>query len=339
MNSAPPRPDGLRIGVVGVGHLGAYHLAKYLDHPAVASVVIHDSEPRKAEGAVAGIEASLPLTVAETLEECLAASDAVSVAVPTTRHLDIAGRALDAGCHVLVEKPIAGDSGEAEQLVTAAARSGAILQVGHVERFNPAFQGLDVGSLTPGFIETHRLAPYNPRGTDVDVVFDLMVHDLDLILYLVGEKPVSVEAVGVPVITGRADIANARVTFEGGCVANITASRVSLAPMRKLRVFQPSNYLSFDLQKGTRELVRLCDAGEQVEGEEVTVMQIGERTVTRSEQGGEQDALALEIDAFLRAVSAAERGERVLPPHGVSGVEATEALDLAERITRQIDTD
>ncbi|MFC1628305.1 Gfo/Idh/MocA family oxidoreductase [Gemmatimonadota bacterium] len=339
MNSAPSRPDGLRIGVVGIGHLGAYHLAKYLTHPAVASVTLHDCEPGKAERHIEGIETSIPLTVAMSLEECFAVSDAVSVAVPTTRHLDVAASALDAGCHVLVEKPIAGDSREADKLVAAAAGGGEILQVGHVERFNPAFQGLDVASLTPGFIEAHRLAPYNPRGTDVGVVFDLMVHDLDLILYLVGEKPASVEAVGVPVITGTTDIANARITFPGGCVANITASRVSLAPMRKLRVFQPNGYLSFDLQKGTRELVRLRDTGEPVEAEEETIMQIGEHTVTRSERGGDQDALALEIDAFIRAVLAGIRNETVVPPHGVSGVEAAEALDLAERITRQIDTD
>jgi len=339
VSSAPPRPDGLRIGVVGVGHLGAYHLAKYLTHPAVASITLHDSEPGKAERHVEGIEAPIPLTVAGTLDECLAVSDAVSVAVPTTLHLDVATSALDAGCHVLVEKPIAGDSGEAKQLVSAAAGAGAILQVGHVERFNPAFQGLDVSSLTPGFIEAHRLAPYNPRGTDVGVVFDLMVHDLDLILYLVGENPASVEAVGVPVITGTTDIANARITFPGGCVANITASRVSLAPMRKLRVFQPNGYLSFDLQKGTRELVRLRETGEQVEAEETAIMQIGEHAVTRSERGGGEDALALEIDAFIRAVLAGIQNETVVPPYGVSGVEAAEALDLAERITRQIGTD
>ncbi len=339
MNSVPPRPDGLRVGVVGIGHLGAFHIEKYLNHPAVSSITLYDSEQGKAERHAEGIEAPVPLTIAGTLDECLEVSDAVSVSVPTSAHAEVAGRALEAGCHVLVEKPIAGDSREAGRLVSAATGAGRILQVGHVERFNPAFQGLDVEALNPGFIEAHRLAPYNPRGTDVGVVFDLMVHDLDLILYLVGEKPAAVEAVGVPVITGTTDIANARITFPGGCVANVTASRVSLAPMRKLRVFQPNGYLSFDLQKGTREIVRLRDIGEQVDAEEATVMQIGVRAVTRSEWGGKQDALALEIDAFVRAVLAEARNEAHVHPRGVSGVEAAEALDLAERITRQIGTD
>jgi len=356
VNGAPPGSGGLRIGVVGVGHLGTYHAEKYLSHPAVAALTLFDTEAGKAEQRAAEIETSIPVSVAETLEECLAACDAVTVAVPTSAHREVAGQALAGGCHVLIEKPIADDSRAAGDLVDAAATGGRILQVGHVERFNPAFQGLDVGELAPGFIEAHRLAPWNPRGTDVGVVFDLMVHDLDLILHLVGERPGSVAAVGVPVISSTPDIANARITFPGGCVANITASRVSLAPMRKLRVFQSAGYLSFDLQAGKREFVRLRGSGE-VPGEgEDALMRIGDRAVTRTEEGGDQDALALEVDAFLRAVSAASgkgasegAGAGVgagsdegalagayLPPHGVSGREATAALELAEEITGQI---
>jgi len=350
--------------VVGVGHLGTYHAGKYLSHQAVTSLTLFDTEPGKAEHLVgeieqrngeveprigeveprigeveqvnAVLEASIPVAVAGTLEECLAVCDAVTVAVPTSAHREVAGQALAAGCHVLVEKPIADDSRAAGELVEAAIAGGRILQVGHVERFNPAFQGLDIEGLSPGFIEAHRLAPWNPRGTDVGVVFDLMVHDLDLILHLVGERPDSVAAVGVPVISGTPDIANARITFPGGCVANITASRVSLAPMRKLRMFQPAGYLSFDLQAGRREFVRLRDAGEVPGGSEQALLRIGDQAVTRAEEGGEQDALALEVDAFLRAVSSASGAGEYLPPHGVSGREATAALELAEEITGQI---
>ena len=333
--------------MVGVGHLGSYHLDKYLAHPEVASVVIYDRDPAAAARALERAGGSdIPVRAADSLAECLAGSEAVSIAVPTAEHLSVARTALDACCHLLIEKPLADTAGGARQIAEQAAACDRIVHTGHVERFNPALEGLDTAALSPGFIEAHRLAPWNPRGTDVGVVHDLMVHDLDLILHLTGESPTNVVASGVGVITPGPDIANARLTFPGGCVANITASRVSLTAMRKLRIFQPSTYLSLDLQSGVRETIRLRNAAggvgsgsdgapEAGAGEE-PVLTLDDRVITRSEEHGERDALAVEIDAFLRSVEARAAGTEPAPPAGVGPAEAVAALELAEEITRLI---
>ncbi len=338
MSGGPHRPGGLRIGVVGVGHLGTYHLAKYLVHPAVAQIHLFDPDPEAVRRALERADpAGVPVRAAATLDACLAASEAVSIAVPTAAHAAVARPAIAAGCHLLIEKPLAATAAEAGELAALAGDRGCILQVGHVERFNPALEGLDVTAVSPRFIETHRLAPWNPRGTDVGVVLDLMVHDLDLILHLVGESPAAIAASGVGVITAGPDIANARLTFPGGCVANVTASRVSLSPMRKLRIFQPSTYISLDLQTGVRETIRLREGDAPPLEGELPVLRLGERTITRSEQTGGRDALEVEIDAFIRTVAAGRDGTAPTEPRGVTGPEAIAALELAEEITRLID--
>ncbi len=337
MRSGDPCSDTLTIGVVGVGHLGTFHLQKYAVHPAVSCLVVYDLDAGRAQQTVDSLESVHPLTIAGELEECLESCDAVSVAVPTAAHAEVVARALQAGCHVLVEKPIASDSENAWALVGAAEEAGRVLHVGHVERFNPALQGLEEEKIVPGFIEAHRLAPYNPRGTDVPVVIDLMVHDLDLILHLVGEEPTEIHATGVPVITSTVDIANVRLSFPGGCVSNVTASRVALTSMRKLRVFQPQAYLSIDLLQGKRELIRLRDRTDRMGEGEIPIMELAGRVITRREFQGERDALAMEIDAFLHAVRAREAGAEPLSPSaGVTGREAAAALALAEEITRRI---
>jgi predicted dehydrogenase len=337
VSGAPRPPQPLKVGLIGVGHLGTYHLNKYRDHPLVASILVHDIDLERArqraeEGPVGG----RPVRVLDDPAEVLAQCEAVSVAVPTSGHHQVVLRALAAGCHVLVEKPIASTAAQADELVAAAGRAGVLLQVGHVERFNPALQGLEAEGVVPGFIEAHRLATYNPRGRDVSVVHDLMVHDLDLVLHLVGEQPADMQAAGVAVIGPTADIANVRLSFPGGCVANLTASRVSLSPMRKLRIFQRDAYLSLDLQAGRREIVRLRDGTGATEEGERTVMQMAGRRVTLNTFQGSRDALAVEIDAFLRAVSARREGREEDPPRGVSGAQAAAALALAESIAAAI---
>jgi len=338
VSSEPHRSGRLGIGVVGLGHLGSYHLDKYLEHPAVEGICLYDRDPAaRARARERAGTTAVPVTEADTLEACLAASEAVSVAVPTADHVDVARTALEAGCDLLVEKPLADTAAGAHRLAELATAAERILQVGHVERFNPALEGLETADLAPGFIETHRLAPWNPRGTDVGVVLDLMVHDLDLILHLVGESPADIAASGVGVITPGPDIANARLTFPGGCVANVTASRISLGAMRKLRIFQPRTYLSLDLQSGVRETIRLRPADEPPGPGEDPVLTLEDRTITRAEERGGRDALAVEIDAFLRAVLARRDGAGSTGPAGVSAAEAVAALELAEEITRLIE--
>ncbi len=336
MNAPSEAPGTLTVGVAGVGHLGTYHLQKYAVHPRVGRIVVYDIREEHAAQRAESVPSPRPVQAVGSLEALFEACDAVSVAVPTSVHREVVEQALAAGCHVLVEKPIAADSVQARSMVDSAEAADRVLQVGHVERFNPALQGLEAEGIVPGFIEAHRLAPYNPRGTDVPVVLDLMVHDLDLILHLVGEEPSEIQAAGVAVITGSADIANVRLSFPGGCVANVTASRISLSAMRKLRVFQRDAYLSLDLQQGRRELIRLRDTDEGLGEGELPVMSLEGRQVTRMEVQGGQDALALEVDAFLRAVEDHGSGREPEPPHGVSGGEAARALALAEEITRSI---
>jgi len=338
VSASPGDPGSLTVGVAGVGHLGTYHLQKYAVHPRVGRILLYDIREEHAAERAESVPSPCPIQVVGSPDALFEAADAVSVAVPTSLHREVAGAALAAGCHVLVEKPLAADSREAHELVEIAGEADRVLHVGHVERFNPALQGLESEGIVPGFIEAHRLAPYNPRGTDVPVVLDLMVHDLDLILHLVGEEPSGLQAAGVAVITPSADIANARLSFPGGCVANVTASRISLTAMRKLRVFGKDTYLSLDLQQGEREIVRLRDPGQEFREGELPVMDLEGRKVTRVQVRGSEDALALEIDAFLRAVRAHDEGVGPEHPLGVTGREAARALALAEEITRSIPT-
>jgi predicted dehydrogenase len=241
------------IGVVGVGKLGFHHarILSSLDGVRIAGVFDIDA------GRSEEVSRNLGVPRHATLESLLDASAAVVVAVPTTAHEPVARAALLRGVHVLVEKPIAPDLAAADRILAAAEEGGALVQIGHVERFNPALRAAEAFLDNPLFVESHRLAPFSPRSTDVAVVLDLMIHDVDLVGSLVGRPVAEIAAAGVPVLTPTVDIANARLTFEGGAVANLTASRISLERMRKLRIFQPSGYLSLNLAEGSGEYLRL----------------------------------------------------------------------------------
>jgi predicted dehydrogenase len=245
---------------------------------------------------------------------------AVSVATPTASHCEIALAFLESGAHVLVEKPITETVAQAQQLVDAARRHSRLLQVGHLERFNPVIVAAEPQLGQPRFIECHRLAPFRERGTDVNVVLDLMIHDIDLVQMIVGSPIVALEAIGTPVFSSEIDIANARIRFESGCVANATASRVSLKTERKLRVFQDDAYLSIDLQQKILTVIR----------KRTEPAAPGQLPVHIEEQSFEQgDALGAEIDAFLAAV----RGERAVLVSGADGLRALQtAISITERL-------
>ena len=303
----------LRAAVLGCGHFGRFHAQKYAGNEGADLVVVVDRRPDAADALAAE-------TGAEALEDISALAgriDIASVAVPTHAHAEVAGQLLEMGIDVLVEKPITATADEARRLIELAKRRGRVLQVGHLERFNPAIVALADIISRPLFIESHRLAAFQPRGTDVDVILDLMIHDIDLIQHLVDSPLKSVDAVGVPVLSRRDDIANARLHFESGCVVNVTASRVSLKSERKMRLFQRDAYISIDFKARQATIARRGE-GEMFPG--VPDVRLEQR------QFEDHDALALEIEAFLAAV----RGERAV---AVSGEEGLRALTTAEAIT------
>ena len=304
----------IKVGVVGVGSLGINHARIYSELPNCELVGLFDADAKRA-GEVA---ATYKTKACASLAELSSLVDAASVVVPTHLHFDVASQMIREGKHLLVEKPITSTTSEAEELVRLSQEHKVILQVGHIERFNPVMEYLETAARNPKFIEAHRLAPFpppreglHPRGTEVNVVLDLMIHDIEVILHLVRSPVKEVRAVGVPVLSGSEDIANVRLEFENGCVANITASRISPDRMRKIRVFVEDAYISLDYQKQTGEVFRTSATG--IAREEVPI------------QKGEP--LANELRSFVDCVAT----------HGapkVSGVHAAEALKLAAHITQ-----
>ncbi len=246
-------PTPLRIGVLGAGHLGRIHLQQLLQIPEWEVVGFYDPHPEKC----AAITQEFGIRPMASVEEMLEAVDALDIVTPTTTHHELATRALQKGLHVFVEKPLARTVAEADDLLLLAQRSGKLVQVGHVERFNPAFQAALPYFADPMFIETHRLAQFNPRGTDVSVVLDLMIHDIDIVLHVVKSPVKEIHASGVCVVSDTPDITNARIAFENGCVANLTASRISLKNMRKSRFFQRDAYIAVDMLEKSTEIVRM----------------------------------------------------------------------------------
>ena len=246
----------VKVGVIGVGRMGQNHCRIYSSLRKVDFVGVYDAIPEVGQGIADRYE----VQAFSSLDELLERVDAVSIATPTQPHFDIAMQCLARGIHVLVEKPMTETLEQAHLLANTAASSPLIVMVGHIERFNPAVLAMSDVPLKPVFIESHRLASFNPRGTDVAVILDLMIHDLDLILSLVKSNPVQIDASGVGVISNTIDIANARIQFESGCVANVTASRISAKKMRKMRIFQQNSYISIDFVEGFSEIYYIDDS-------------------------------------------------------------------------------
>jgi len=306
--------SAIRAAVVGVGSLGQHHARVYASLPGCVLAGVYDVNPERAR-AVA-LRHGAP--VFERLQDVVAGADVASVAVPTVDHHRVARALLEAGKDVLVEKPMTTTLGEADDLVRIAAERRAVLQVGHIERFNPATEVLRAASTRPRFVEVHRLGSFSARSLDIDVVLDLMIHDLDIVLALDGSEPVQVDAVGVPVLTSRVDIANARLRFASGLIANLTASRVSAEKVRKFRVFFPRTYISVDFAAREAQVYRL------VAGPDGSPDIAIERTAAPDEE-----PLRRQLEAFLRAVR-----DRSVPV--VSGVDGRRALALAQTILERI---
>lgn len=305
----------IRAAVVGVGYLGRFHAQKYAQAHQCELVAVVDTREEARETVAAELR-TRPLG---DFRDLLGAVEAVSIVTPTAAHFEIARAFLDSGSHVLLEKPITETAAQARELIALAARRGRILQVGHLERFNSAILAAEPHLRAPRFIECHRLAPYRERGTDVNVVLDLMIHDIDIVQTIVGAPVESIDAVGTPVFSEEIDIANARIRFAGGCVVNATASRVSLKTERKMRIFEDDAYLSLDLQQKVLTLIRKGSAP-QAAGLPVTIEE-------QSLEPG--DALQAEIDSFLDCV-------RHGRPPVVPGEAGLMALETATRVTEQV---
>jgi predicted dehydrogenase len=331
---------GLPIAVIGVGSLGFHH-ARLLREVAGADLVgVHDSSPARA----AEVAEQLGVRAFPSLDELLGQVEGAVVAVPTTEHATVALQAIDRKVSLLIEKPIARTLEEADRILDAAERQGVVVATGHVERFNSALRAAEGYLHSPSFIESHRLAPFGPRGTDVAVVLDLMIHDLDLVLSLMKRPVRSLAAVGVPVLTPSVDIANARLEFEGGGVANLTASRISVERMRKIRFFQRSGYISLDLAAGRGEYLRLKpgvagqlaalmggdSAASQGALPAAGIQDLVERIPLEGDSG---EPLAHELNSFVAAV----RGEAPVPVSGHDGRRALAvALEIVERMRNHV---
>jgi predicted dehydrogenase len=305
------KQDALRVGVVGVGAIGKNHARCLAEIDGCELAAIYDRDMDLAQR----LAADYNTVAATSLEEFIELVDAATVAAPTSLHLELGSALLRAGRHVLVEKPITNTIEDARTLVNLANEHQRILQVGHIERFNPVLAQLEHRISEPRFIEVHRLSPFPNRSLDIGVVLDVMIHDIEIILHLVKSELISIDAVGVPVMTKREDIANARLRFADGCVVNLTASRISPEKMRKIRVFQSDAYLSLDYQEQSGEIYRKGLLG--IKKEEVKVEK--------------EEPLKMELASFCKCAA-----EGYTPK--VSGHEAAAALQVAIQITGLIET-
>jgi len=307
-------PRKIPVAVVGVGSLGQHHARIYSEMPEAELVAVVDSDPARAEE-IAGRCGCRALSDYRELPDEV---EAVNIATPTTYHCEIGRALLEKGKNVLVEKPIAATVNEAESLVKTAAENNRIIHIGHTERFNPIMVSARPWVKNPRFFETHRLGIFVGRSLDIDVVLDLMIHDIDLILSFVNDSVREVKAVGIPILTSKVDIANVRLEFNNGCVANLTASRVSRDRTRKFRIFQSHDYISLDFQNKNIEMYSLVEEGEK------------KQIIARDPEISDGEPLRMEFEAFLATV----RGEDV--PGVCTGSQGKESLDLALQIVDQI---
>ncbi len=326
--------EPLNIGVIGVGHLGSLHAKMLAELADVRLVGVYDTDAPKA----ALVAEEFKSVAHDDIDELISACSAVTIATPTTTHYEVAKKAIEQGKHLFIEKPITRSVQEAEELCRLAAARNVLIQVGHIERFNPAILALEKYEINPMFVESHRLAQFNPRGTDVAVVLDLMIHDIDIILSFVKSPVARVDANGVAVVSESADIANARIQFENGCVANVTASRISQRKMRKMRLFQKNGYISIDFSEGQSEVFRLIGDGEEPHAKGTLMLgELGSGKYKRQivyEQPEVKDVNALkhELELFAKAI----RGNTTPIVSGEDGRRALEVANIImERISQQ----
>ena len=325
----------LRVGVLGVGHLGSHHARIYNESTGWALVGVFDTNPeRNAE-----VAQRHRVDVCESQDALLNHVDAISICTPTDSHFAIARAAAERGIHVFVEKPMCANDDEAQELVSIIARAGVACAVGHIERFNPAMTAVRERIGLPRFIEAHRLNQFSPRGLATDVVLELMIHDIDLVRWLVGEEPSEIRAAGVPVLSHTDDIANCRLAFPSGCVANLTASRISANPMRKIRVFSKDYYTSIDLSAKSVEAYRLfSDNDDSIEpGYWVLAQSEGKRIARWTAPLEQYDALEAELEDFRQAIVTG-RLPRVTVQEGANSLRVALAVAEACRVQAGIAT-
>jgi predicted dehydrogenase len=320
----------ITVGVIGVGHLGSLHAKMYSQIPSADLVGVYDIDRGRAET----VATEMKTSVYDSMKGLLENVQAVSVVTPTRTHFDIAREVISSGIHAFIEKPITQSVDEAQQLIDLARQGSVKVQIGHIERFNPALLALKGYQLHPMFIESHRLAQFNPRGTDVAVVLDLMIHDIDIIVSLVRSPIRQIDANGVAVVSDTIDIANARLQFENGCVANVTASRISQKKMRKMRLFQRDAYISIDFLEGAAEVFRLVEDGHPSAHAGMMLGQIDAGRTKHNivyEQPAvlEVNALRFELESFLDAI--AKNTEPI-----VTAGEGKQALLIAHEIMKKI---
>src|SRR4030095_2210587 len=318
----------LKVGVFGVGHLGKFHLNNWKEITDTELVGFYDPNDETANE----VAEKYQLPRFAEADALINACDAIDIVAPTNFHFELCEKAIRKGKHVFVEKPLANTMDEARQLVKLAQESNIKLQVGHVERFNPAFLALKNTELNPMFIEVHRLAQFNPRGTEVSVILDLMIHDIDIILSIVKSDVKYISASGVGVMTETPDIANVRIEFNNGCVANLTSSRISMKKMRKIRIFQKDAYIGIDFLNKKSEIIKLKD--EEIDSANVFTFDIetlnGKKSIAISNpQIPEVNAIKKELEEFKNAI---EKNTRTI----VSEIDGLMAMDVAHQILQKI---
>jgi predicted dehydrogenase len=322
----------IRVGIAGVGRLGQLHTRLYREVAPADLIGVFDTDHERALACAKefGVRAF------ESIDELFAAVEAVNIVTPTSTHFSIAKQATALGRHLFIEKPITVTTAEADELIRTCEQKHLVLQVGHIERFNPAVRALRGVEVSPMFIESHRLASFDPRGTDVAVVLDLMIHDLDFILSLVKSPLEHIDASGVSVISHEPDIANARLKFKNGCVANITASRISQKKMRKMRLFQRDAYISIDFLQGISEVFKLVAADAPMDPSSLPLVlgkidqgEMKRHIIYEKLQAPEGNALKMELESFLEAIA-----NGTPPP--VTGEDGRRALEVATTITEMI---
>ncbi len=325
--------DKLKVVVVGTGHLGSIHTKLWKENAVAKLVGIFDTDKQKSEK----LANEYSISSFNSLDDAINAADAITIASPTIYHFEIAKKCIEAGKHCFIEKPITSKYEDALELMKLAEDKKVLIQVGHVERFNPAISALKGYQLNPVFIEAHRLSQFRPRAIDVSVIHDLMIHDIDIMLWLVKSKVAKVEANGVAVLTETTDIANARITFENGAVANLTASRISANPMRKMRFFQKNAYISIDFGNQDVEVYTIKDADEKLNDGAIPATMLGvieaglknKNIYFEKPNAPKLNAIAEEQQAFVNAILNNE-------PIAVSAKDAAEALRIAEIIASQV---
>lgn len=321
----------IKIGVVGAGHLGKMHIKNLKNLPEVDFVGFYDSDKKRSKEISKELNTLSFNSLNTLLEQC----DGVSIVVPTVAHYDVALSAIKKKVHIFCEKPFMQTIEEANEVIKLARDNNIVLQIGHIERFNPALTSLKKFKINPLFIESHRISQFNPRGTDVAVILDLMIHDIDIILSLVNSPIIRIDAAGAPILTDNIDIANARIKFENGCVANITASRVSNKSMRKIRIFQRNSYISIDFLKNLTEVFSLSNEDEITNKNAIPITELKTKNNKKRKifyeqlQTSKSNAMLEELRAFANSIK-----NGTLPL--VTGEDGKKALEVAIQIEKQI---